>query len=98
MDTARNANDASAYILPGQCDLTAAARIHAALIEKMNEPVLLLDAGEVERCGTVVAQILVAASREVSAAGGHMQVRNMGPGFRKCFADLGLSQDVTSWE
>ncbi|WP_417694006.1 STAS domain-containing protein [Roseibium sp.] len=98
MNTDNIADEGSVFSLPEQCDLAAAALVHSTLVELLSGPVLEIDAGRVERCSTSVAQILLAASKEVDDQGGKMNVRNMTPAFLKCFEDLGLAQNVTIWE
>lgn len=91
-------DDEMSFYLPEHCDLSSAARIHAALVDRLSGSAITVDAEHVERCGTPVAQILLATAKELAEHGGKLTVRNATPAFRKCFEDLGLAQEAQTWE
>ncbi|WP_286175813.1 STAS domain-containing protein [Labrenzia sp. CE80] len=84
--------------LPQICDLAAAAKVHAAMCDLSESSNLLIDASRVERCGTAIAQILVAASIDLEGQGNRLVISSMSDQFKMSLQDLGLGDCLCSWE
>jgi len=92
-------DDTREYLeLPQICDLAAASKVHAAMCDRGESSDLLIDASKVERCGTAVAQILLAASIDLEGQGNRLVVSSMSDQFKTSLQDLGLGDCLCSWE
>ncbi|WP_417671625.1 STAS domain-containing protein [Roseibium sp.] len=89
--------DVDYLALPAVCDLSAASKVHVMVTDKLTDGDLHLNAGEVERCGTVIAQILIAASAELKQQGNLLQINSMSEEFKVAFKDLGLESHLSEW-
>jgi anti-anti-sigma regulatory factor len=84
--------------LPPICDYSVAAKVHGMIVDQLGEEDLVLSAEAVDRCGTAVAQVLLAASEELSAQGNKLRLTGMSETFKQSFADLGLKDSLRNWE
>lgn len=96
--TVKNIDGKDYLELPVVCDLTAAAKVHATVTDRLGEEDLNIDAGAVERCGTAAAQVLLATSAELSQQGNRLKLTAMSDQFKQAFADLGLEDCLGEWE
>ncbi len=68
------------------------------ITDRLADTDIRIDAGAVERCGTPVAQILVATSQQLDEQGNRLVINSMSEQFKQSFVDLGLEDYLRKWE
>jgi len=88
-----------AIVLPSVLDLAAAQALKTTLCEHfLCRTQVVLNGRNVERVGTPVLQVLLAASRSVASDGGSFKLLQPSHALRSALCDLGLSGELARWE
>lgn len=96
--TAKNDNAGKILDLPPVCDYSVVAKVHGMIVDRLGDEDLFMSAENVDRCGTAVAQVLLAASEELRAQGNKLVLTGMSASFKQSFVDLGLEDCLRNWE
>jgi chemotaxis protein CheX len=83
--------------LPQVLDLTQAQNLRDAMMARLSDGQLVLDASAVERMSTPCVQVLLATGRAADLAGSVFQIVDASDVFRTALADLGLHAEFKNW-
>jgi chemotaxis protein CheX len=90
-------SDDTSNRLPQVLDLTQAQNLRDAMVARLSDGRLVLDASAVERMSTPCVQVLLATGRAADLVGSAFQIVDASDVFRTALADLGLHAEFKNW-